>query len=99
MAGLPELREAIARYVGRRFGVQVDPEAEVLPTTGSKESIFSTPLAFVDRSAGDGVIWPTPGYPIYERGARLAGAVPLPVPLDGDFVFRADQVPEGASWR
>ncbi len=94
--GLPVLRQAIADYVQRRFGVTVDPEREVLPTTGSKESIFSTPLAFVDRAAGDGVIWPTPGYPIYERGALLAGATPFPIALAGDFVFRADDVPDEA---
>ena len=95
--GLPRLRQAIAGYVERRFGVTVDPDSEVLPTTGSKESIFSTPLAFVDREAGDGVIWPTPGYPIYERGGRLAGAVPLPIALSGDFVFRAADIP-AAAW-
>ena len=94
--GLPRLRQAIAGYVERRFGVVVDPDTEVLPTTGSKESIFSTPLAFVDREAGDGIIWPTPGYPIYERGGRLAGAVPLPVALSGDFVFRVGDIPEAA---
>ena len=94
--GLPRLRQAIAGYVERRFGVAVDPGAEVLPTTGSKESIFSTPLAFIDRDAGDGVIWPTPGYPIYERGGRLAGAVPLPVSLSGDFVFRSTDIPSEA---
>lgn len=94
--GLPRLRQAIAGYVERRFGVTVDPDSEVLPTTGSKESIFTTPLAFVDREAVDGVIWPTPGYPIYERGGRLAGAVPIPVPLSGDFVFRATDIPTEA---
>ena len=96
--GLPVLRESIAGYLLRRFGVEVDPETEVLPTTGSKEAVFSTPLAFIDRAAGDGVIWPTPGYPIYERGARLAGAVPLPVALSGDFVMRASDVSDDA-WR
>ena len=94
VAGLPELRAAVAAYVQRRFGVRVDPDSEVLPTTGSKESIFSTPLAFVDRDAADGVIWPTPAYPIYQRGALLAGAKPLPVSLGGDFVFRAGMVPD-----
>lgn len=94
--GLPELREAIAAYLGRRFGVGVDPATQVLPTTGSKEAIFSTPLAFVESGRGDLVIWPSPGYPIYERGALLAGATGCPVPLGGDFVFRADQVPEHA---
>jgi succinyldiaminopimelate transaminase len=96
--GLPVLREAIAGYVERRLGVTINPDTEVIPTTGSKEAVFSTPLAFVDRSAGEGVIWPTPGYPIYERGALLAGAVPLPVALSGDFVFRATDVSDEA-WR
>jgi succinyldiaminopimelate transaminase len=95
--GLPELREAIAGYVWRRFGVAVDPATQVIPTTGSKEAIFSTPLAFVDRNAGDAVIWATPGYPIYERGALLAGARGVAVPLSGDFVFRPTDVAE-ADW-
>ena len=92
--GLRELREAIAGYVRRRFGREVDPDTQVLPATGSKEAIFSTPFAFVDSRRGDVVIWPTPGYPIYGRGALLAGAVGHPVPLGGDFVFRASNVPE-----
>ncbi|MDF1596388.1 MAG: aminotransferase class I/II-fold pyridoxal phosphate-dependent enzyme [Acidimicrobiia bacterium] len=92
--GLPELRRAVADYVQRRFGVRIDPDRNVLPTAGSKEAIFSTPLAFVDRSAGDVVVWATPGYPIYERGALLAGAVGHSVTLTGDFVLRPDQIPE-----
>lgn len=90
--GLADLRVAIAGYVARRFGVAVDPDTQVLPTTGSKEAIFSTPLAFVDRDAGDAVIWATPGYPIYRRGALLAGARGVSVPLSGDFVFRPEDV-------
>jgi succinyldiaminopimelate transaminase len=92
--GLPELRRAVADYVQRRFGVRIDPDRNVLPTAGSKEAIFSTPLAFVDRSAGDVVVWATPGYPIYERGALLAGAVGHSVTLTGDFVLRPDQIPD-----
>jgi succinyldiaminopimelate transaminase len=92
--GVPELRRAVAEYVQRRFGVTVDPDQNVLPTAGSKEAIFSTPLAFVDRAAGDAVVWATPGYPIYERGARLAGAEAHPVRLSGDFVLRPDQIPD-----
>ena len=95
--GLRELREAIAGYVRRRFGREVDPESQVLPATGSKEAIFSTPLAFVDSHQEDVVIWPTPGYPVYGRGALLAGAIGHPVRLGGDFVFRASDVPE-ATW-
>jgi succinyldiaminopimelate transaminase len=90
--GLPELREAIAGYVDRRFGVTVDPATQIMPTTGSKEGIFSTALAFVDRTAGDAVIWATPGYSIYERGAIFAGARGVGVPLTGDLVFRPDQI-------
>ncbi len=96
-AGLPELREAVAAYVERRFGVAVDPDTQVIPTSGSKEAIFNTPLAFVDRDAGDAVIYPTPGYPIYERGALFAGAATSPVVLSGDFVMRAEVIPE-ATW-
>ncbi|HEY7564306.1 MAG TPA: aminotransferase class I/II-fold pyridoxal phosphate-dependent enzyme [Acidimicrobiia bacterium] len=90
--GLPALRQAIAAYLRRRFGVVVDPETQILPTSGSKEAIFSTALAFVDRNRGDAVGWPTPGYPIYERGALLAGARPHPVRLGDDFILRAGQI-------
>jgi len=92
--GLPELREAVAGYVKRRFGVEVDPGTQVLPTSGAKEAIFSSALAFVDRLRGDLVAWPTPGYPIYEKGAVLAGAEPRLVRLGPDFVFRADDLAE-----
>ena len=91
-AGLGDLRAAIADYVGRRFGVEVDAETQVIPTSGSKEAVFNTPLAFVDRRAGDAVAYGTPGYPIYERGALFAGASPEPVTLKGDFVLRAADV-------
>jgi succinyldiaminopimelate transaminase len=97
-AGLLDLRKAIADYVGRRFGVAVDPATQVIPTSGAKEAIFNTPFAFIDRDAGDGVIYPTPGYPVYERGARFAGAEVFPVVLADDFVMRAEQVPDEA-WR
>lgn len=93
-AGLAAFRAAVAGYVGRRFGVTVDPATQVLPTSGSKEAIFSTPLAFVDRDAGDAVVYPTPGYPIYERGARFAGADAIAIRLGGDFVLRASDIDE-----
>lgn len=92
--GLRELRKAVAGYVDRRFGVTVDFDTQVLPTSGSKEAIFSTALAFVDRSRRDSVVWPTPGYPIYERGALFAGAAPHPILLGDDFVLRASEVPQ-----
>ncbi len=92
--GLAAFRSAVAGYVGRRFGVAVDPDTQVLPASGAKEAIFSTPLAFVDRDAGDAVVYPTPGYPIYERGARFAGAEAIPIRLGGDFVLRAGDIAE-----
>jgi succinyldiaminopimelate transaminase len=94
-AGIRELRQAIADYLYRRFGVTVDPATQVIPTSGSKEAVFNTPLAFVDRGAGDVVIYGSPGYPVYERGALFAGARTHPVALHGDFVLRAGDVPVG----
>lgn len=96
-AGTAELRQAIADYLGRRFGVAIDPESQVMPTSGSKEAVFSSPLAFVNRDAGESVVFGTPGYPIYERGALFAGAEIDPVVLSGDFVLRAHDVGE-ESW-
>ncbi len=95
-AGLLELREAIAAYVGRRFGVTVNPATQVIPTSGAKEAIFNTPFAFIDREAGDAVVYPTPGYPVYERGSLFAGAAVYPIELSGDFVLRAEQIPAEA---
>lgn len=97
-AGLPELREAVAGYLKRRFGVEVNPDSQVIPTSGSKEAIFSVALAFVDRSRQDLVAWPSPGYPIYERGALYAGAKGRPVELGADFIFRAHHL-EAEAWR
>ncbi len=91
--GLDEVREAFAGYLQRRFGVGVDPASQLLPTSGSKEAIFSTALAFVDRAAGDAVVYGTPGYPVYQRGAAFAGAALRPLRLDGDFVLREGDVP------
>jgi succinyldiaminopimelate transaminase len=78
-AGLPELREAAARWCDRRFGVHVDPDTEVVPTYGSKEAIFS--LAQVLDSAGKTVVYGEPAYPVYERGALFAGARVRTLPL------------------
>ncbi len=96
-AGLDTLRRAIAAYLGRRFDVAIDPDTQVIPTSGSKEAVFSTPLAFVDRHAGDVVVYATPGYPIYERGALFAGAAVAPVVLSGDFVMRPEDI-TAAAW-
>lgn len=94
--GLARLRESIAAYCGRRYGAAVDPATQVMPASGAKEAIFSTPFAFVAPGSGDLVAWGTPTYPVYERGARFAGAEVLPIVLGGDFVLRVDDVPEEA---
>jgi succinyldiaminopimelate transaminase len=91
--GLPALRRAVAGYVGRRFGVEVDPDTQVLPTSGSKEAIFCTPLALVAQGAGQAMVFGTPGYPVYERGALFAGADAVGIRLCGDFVLRASDIP------
>jgi acetylornithine aminotransferase len=77
--GLPELREAIAGWIDRRFDVRVDPDSELIPTLGSKEAIFS----FAQIALGDKrlVAIPEPAYPVYERGALFAGGTIVGVPL------------------
>ncbi len=80
--GSAELREAAAAYLERVFGVQVDPDREVLATSGSKEAIFHFPLALLDPNGHRrGVIFGEPGYPVYASGAILAGGVPVAIPL------------------
>ena len=95
-AGTPETKQAFADYLARRFDVVVDPDTQVLITSGSKEAIFSTPLAFVDAASRDTVVFGSPSYPVYEWGARLAGAEIHQVRLEGDFVLRADDIDSGA---
>jgi acetylornithine aminotransferase len=78
--GLPAYREAVARWIARRFGVEVDADTEIVPTLGSKEAIFS--FAQVAISPGRRLV-AVPGlaYPVYERGAQFAGAEVVTVPL------------------
>ena len=77
--GLPTLRQAIAAFYRRRFGVELDPDTQVLPLIGSKEGIAHLPWAFVDP--GDPVLVTEPGYPVYEVATILAGGQPVHVPL------------------
>jgi acetylornithine aminotransferase len=80
--GLPELRAAISGWFERRFGVELDPDAEVIPTYGSKEAIFSFAQVAVDpASAKDTVVVTEPGYPVPGRGAAFAGARVEVLPL------------------
>jgi succinyldiaminopimelate transaminase len=82
-AGLPELRDAAAGWCARRFGVELDPETEIVPTYGSKEAIFSLAQVLVDRqSEKRTVVFGEPAYPVYERGALFAGASVRALPLE-----------------
>jgi LL-diaminopimelate aminotransferase len=86
-------RAAAARWMARRFGVDLDPEAEVTATIGSKEAVFNVHEGFVDP--GDVVISPSPGYPPYARGALFAEGVNWFYPLEEalDFLPDLDAIP------
>ncbi len=86
-AGLREAREAIAEHVGALRGITVDPE-EVVITPGAKPVMFFVMMALVNP--GDEVIYPDPGFPIYESVARFVGGRPVPWVLREDREFRAD---------
>jgi len=90
-AGLPQLREAVAEEVARRRGIPVDP-SQVVITPGGKPIMFFTILALVDR--GDEVVYPNPGYPIYESMINFVGgrAVPYSFREDHDFDIDVGQI-------
>ena len=85
-AGLPEARKAVAEYVSKTRGIHVKPEETIL-VPGGKPIIFFTILALID--AGDEVIYPNPGFPIYESMINYVGgkAVPLPIREENGFDF------------
>jgi aspartate/methionine/tyrosine aminotransferase len=86
-AGLPELREAIAAEVSSSRGIKVSPD-EVVIVPGGKPIIFFTILALIDE--GDEVIYPNPGFPIYESMINFVGAKGVPIPLREERDFRLD---------
>ena len=93
-AGLPELRQAIARWYQRRFGITLDPGKEVLPLIGSKEGIGHISFCFIDP--GDVALVPDPGYPVYSTSTILAGGEPYFMPLTekNDFLPDLEAIPE-----
>jgi aspartate/methionine/tyrosine aminotransferase len=90
-AGLPELRQAIADDVTRTRGVEVSPD-EVVVVPGGKPIIFFTMLALIDE--GDEVVYPNPGFPIYESMINYAGgkAVPIQLREERDFAMDVDEM-------
>ncbi|HUX31611.1 MAG TPA: succinyldiaminopimelate transaminase [Thiobacillus sp.] len=96
--GSDALRESIAAWAGRRYGVKLDPATEVLPVNGSREALFAFAQASVDSSRHGRrvIISPNPFYQIYEGAALLAGARPffLNTLPDNDFKMDWSKVPE-----
>ncbi len=93
-AGLPELRQAIADWYQRRFGVTLDADSEVLPLIGSKEGIGHIALCFIDP--GDIALVPDPAYPVYSVSTMLAGGSVhfMPLTENNNFLPDLDAIPE-----
>jgi LL-diaminopimelate aminotransferase len=91
--GIPAFREAVAEYYERRFGVGLDPDAQVVPLIGSKEGIINAALACLDP--GDLALVPDPGYAPYALGAALAGAdvYAFRLPVERGFLPDLDAMP------
>jgi LL-diaminopimelate aminotransferase len=92
--GLPELRQAIAKWYQERFGTSLDPDKEVLPLIGAKEGIAHIALCFIDP--GDIALVPDPGYPVYSIGTMLVGGKPYYLPLSekNNFFPDLNSIPE-----
>jgi aspartate/methionine/tyrosine aminotransferase len=85
--GIPELREAIARYAGKNRGLQFDP-ANVVVTPGAKPIMFYAVMALIEP--GDEVIYPNPGFPIYESMINFVAGIPVPYQLSESRNFRVN---------
>ena len=83
-AGIPEMRNAIAKYINKTRGIDVHPD-EVVMTPGAKPIMFFTILALVNE--GDEVIYPNPGFPIYESMIKFVGGTPVPIKLEESMNF------------
>ena len=87
-AGIPELRETIAQYISKTRGIKAEAD-EVVVTPGAKPIMFFSILALVNP--GEEVLYPNPGFPIYESVANFVGAKAVPIPLKEENDFRMDQ--------
>jgi LL-diaminopimelate aminotransferase len=86
--GRAEFREAVAGFYARRFGVELDPDTEVMPAIGAKECIFNLNLAFLNP--GDAALASDPGYPVYTGGPLLTGGEAVLMPLLPERSFAPD---------
>lgn len=94
--GTPGLRKAVAGYLKRRFGLEVDADKEVLASYGSKEALFHLPMTFVQIPGDkDHVVYGEPAYPVYEIGALFAEATPYAVQLGphNEYAMDPDALP------
>lgn len=91
--GLPELRQAVAQWYYKRFGVTLDPEKEIVPLIGSKEGIAHISLCMIDE--GDIALVPDPAYPVYAIGTMLSSGRSYYLPLNekNNFLPELDSVP------
>jgi LL-diaminopimelate aminotransferase len=87
-AGTEEFRLEIAEWFFKRFQVRLDPNKEILVLIGSKEGIGHLPLSLVNPH--DGVLYTTPGYPVYKAATQFAAGIPIPVPLKLENNFLPD---------
>jgi len=95
--GMIEFRKAVSRWYGRRFGVELNPETEVLSLIGSKEGLAHIPLAFVNP--GDYALVPNPAYPVYRVATLFAGGVPhlLPLRKENGFLPNLSEIPKAVA--
>ena len=92
--GLPEYREAVAKYMKKRFSVELDSEKEIISLIGAKEGIGHASLALIDE--GDISIVPDPGYPVYSAGCNFSGGEIYKMPLKESLGWKPDlnDIPE-----
>ncbi len=92
--GMLSFRQAVAHWYERRFGVALNPNQEVLTLIGSKEGIGHLPLALINP--GDGVLIPSPGYPVYQAGTLFAGGQSCVMPLlkENGFLPKLSKIPK-----
>lgn len=90
--GEPKFREAVSKWLKRRFGIEMDPENEITATLGSKQAVFTLPMAYVNKD--DKVLIPDPGYPPYTTGTKQRDANPIFMPLKegNDFFPALDEI-------
>ena len=97
--GTTEFRQAVVSWYKNRFGVNLDPEQEVMALIGSKEGIAHSFLAFIDT--GDFSLIPDPGYPVYKTGTLFANGFPYIMPLleENDFLPNLEEIDEEVAQR